>query len=137
MPDSPQQRRTVEAVLRLERKTMDAIRARDAKALEGVLAEEFVYRAPGAEQNRAEFLKAVASFPGRILSVEGTELRVNVYGETAVLTGVQHARVGDEKGAELTSTVAFTDIFVRRGGRWRLALAHAVEIAPQVEERKR
>ena len=136
MTDSPQQPRTAEAVLRLERKTMDAIRAKDPKALDRVLSEDFVYRAPGAEQTRAEFLKAVTSFPGLILTVEGAELRVSVYGDTAVLTGVQHARVRDDKGAEHKSTVAFTDIFVRSGGRWRLSLAHGVEIAPQAEERK-
>lgn len=133
MTDPPQHRRAAEAVLRLERRTMDAIRAKDAKALEGVLSEDFVYRAPGAEQTRAEFLKSVASFPGQILSVEGAELRVTVYGETAVLTGVQRARVRDAEGAEHASTVAFTDIFVKRRGRWRLALAHGVEITPQQE----
>ena len=116
---------------------MDAIREKDSKALEDLLAAEFVYRAPGAEQSRAEFIKAVTSFPGQILSVEGAGLRVSVYGETAVLTGVQNARVKDDKGAEHLSTVAFTDIFVKRGGRWRLALAHAVEIASQTGERQR
>lgn len=136
MTDQSQPSTTVEAVLRLERETMNAIRAKDSEALERVLAEEFVYRAPGAEQTRAEFLKGISSFPGQILSVEGSELRVSVYGETAVLTGVQRARFRGEDGAEHASTVAFTDVFVRRGGRWRLALAYGVEIPPQGDGRQ-
>ena len=120
--------RTVESVLRLERETMDAIRAKDPKALERILSADFVYRTPGAELSRAEFLQNIASLPGRILSVEGTELRVNVYGDTAVLTGVQRSRLRTDDGAEHESAVAFTDIFVKANGRWRLALAYGVEL---------
>ena len=128
MADTPRPGRTAESILRLERETMDAIRAKDAKALERVLAADFVYRAPGAELSRAEFLQNVASLPGRILSVEGSELRVNVYGDTAVLTGVQRSRLRTDDGVEHASTVAFTDIFVRQVGRWRLSLAYGVEL---------
>src|SRR5687767_6635633 len=128
MTDTRQPGRTVESILRLESATMDAIRAKDAKALERVLAADFVYRAPGAELSRAEFLQNIASLPGRILSVEGSELRVNVYGDTAVLTGVQRSRVRTDDGVEHASTVAFTDVFVKQGGRWRLSLAYGVEL---------
>ena len=128
MTEASQPRRTVETILRLERETMDAIRAKDAKALGRILSEDFVYRTQGAEVGRADFLKNIASLPGRILSVEGKNLRVSVYGDTAVLTGVQHAVLRTDDGVEHPSTTAFTDIFVRRRGRWRLALAHGVEL---------
>ncbi|HEX8285706.1 MAG TPA: nuclear transport factor 2 family protein [Pyrinomonadaceae bacterium] len=121
-------RRTVESVLRLERETMDAIRDKDAAALERVLAPDFVYRTPGAELTRAEFLHNVTSLPGRILSVEGEGQRVSVYGDAAVLTGVQRARVRTDDGEEHASTVAFTDVFVKQRGRWRLSLAYGVEL---------
>lgn len=128
MTDAGQPRRTVETILRLERETMDAIRAKDAGALGRILSQDFVYRTQDAEVSRADFLKNIASLPGRILSVEGRNLRVSVYGETAVLTGVQHAVLRTDEGVEHPSTVAFTDIFVKRRGRWRLALAYGVEL---------
>ena len=128
MADSTQHRRAAAAVLRLERKTMDAIRAKDAKALGDILTDDFVYRTPEAEVSREDFLKNVASLPGHIISVEGTNQRVSVYGETAVLTGVQKAVVRADDGVEHAGTTAFTDIFVKRRGRWRLALAHGVEL---------
>ena len=135
MTEASQPRRTVETILRLERETMDAIRAKDAKALGRILAEEFVYRTQDAEISRADFLENIASLPGRILSVEGRNLRVSVYGETAVLTGVQHSVLRTEDGVEHPSTVAFTDIFVKRRGRWRLALAYGVELpAPPTQQ---
>lgn len=140
MADTRRPGRTAESVLRLERETMDAIRAKDAAALERVLAADFVYRAPGAELSRAEFLQNVASLPGRILSVEGAELRVNVYGDTAVLTGVQRSRLRTDDGKEHASAVAFTDVFVKQRGRWRLSLAYGVELParePEPEGRRR
>ena len=128
MTDARRPRPAAQAILCLERLVMDAIRDKDAKALGHMLTDDFVYRTQDAEVGRADFLKGVAGLPGRILSVEGENLRVNVYGDTAVLTGVQRARVRTEDGAEQTGANAFTDIFVRRRGRWRLALAHGVEL---------
>lgn len=118
----------VDEILRLERELMNAIRDKNAKAIEAILYEDFVYRSPEGEVGRADFLKNIAALPGRILSVEGRDLRVRRFGETAVLTGVQISVLRTDEGRELESVVAFTDIFVRRNSRWRLALAHGVEL---------
>ncbi|MFN2413651.1 MAG: nuclear transport factor 2 family protein [Pyrinomonadaceae bacterium] len=139
MTEQPAPRRVVESVLRLERETMDAIRKKDARALERILADDFVYRTPDAELSRAEFLQNITSFPGRILSVEGEGLRASAYGDAVVLTGVQRARARTDGGAEHASTVAFTDVFVKRRGRWRLSLAYGVELperTPEPESRR-
>lgn len=128
MADSRRPRAAVESILRLEKEIMRHIRAKDTRALERLLTEDFVYRTPGAEVGRADFLKGVAAVPGLITSVEGEGLRVSVYGETAVLTGVQRARVRADDGSEQEGVNAFTDVFVKRNGRWRLALAYGVEL---------
>lgn len=128
MKGMSEQQQWVEEVLRLEREMMDAIRDRNMKALEPILSEDFVYRSPEGEVGRADFLKNINAIPGRILSVEGKDLRVRLFGETAVLTGVQLSVVRTDDGKELESLVAFTDIFVRRNRRWRLAFAHGVEL---------
>ncbi|MBV9924824.1 MAG: nuclear transport factor 2 family protein [Acidobacteria bacterium] len=123
-----EQQQAVDAVLRLEREIMDAVCEKDLKALERVLAEGFVYRSLDVEVNRADFLKNIGALPGRMLSVEGEGLRVRVFGETAVLTGVQRSVLRTEDGAEHEGRTAFTDVFVKRGRRWQLALAHGVEL---------
>lgn len=118
-----------EAILRVERETMAAIRGKDVKALGDILADDFVYRAPGAaDVGRAEFLNNIASIPFELLAVRGEELRVFVNGETAVLTGVQRAQYRTDEGAEGVSSVAFADVLVKRDGRWLMVLAHGVEL---------
>ena len=108
---------------------MTAIKNKDAATLEPLLADDFIYRTHfGAEANKAEFLRSIASFPVEILAIRGEELKVNVYGETAVLTGVQLAEARTPAGAAEESVVAFTDIFVRLDGRWLMVLAYGVEL---------
>jgi len=119
----------VEAILQIERAIMAAIKSKDAAALEPLLAEEFIYRTHfGAESDKPAFLESIASFPIEILSLRGEELKVNLFGETAVLTGVQRAEARAPEGELEESAVAFTDVFVRREGRWLMALAYGVEL---------
>jgi ketosteroid isomerase-like protein len=130
MPDSVNNSsETVGAILQIERDIMAAIRRKDAPALEPMLAEEFIYRTHfGAEADKAQFLESIAGFPVEILSLRGEELKVNVYGDTAVLTGVQLAEARPPEGETEESAVAFADIFVRTDGRWLMVLAYGVEL---------
>ncbi len=114
---------------------MAAIKDKDAATLEPLLADDFVYRTHfGAEADKAEFLKSIASFPVKIISIRGEELKVNVYGDTAVLTGVQLAQAKAPEGEVEESAVAFTDVFVRRAGRWLMVLAYGVELPSGPDE---
>jgi ketosteroid isomerase-like protein len=118
-----------QAILQIERDIMAAIKNKDAATLEPLLADDFIYRTHfGAEADKAEFLKSIASFPVEILAIRGEELKVNVYGETAVLTGVQLAEARTPEGAAEESAVAFTDVFVKLEGRWLMVLAYGVEL---------
>ena len=124
-----------EKILQIERDIMAAINNKDAATLEPMLADDFIYRTHfGAEADKAEFLKSIASFPVKIISIRGEELKVNVYGETAVLTGVQHAQARPLEGEPEESVVAFTDVFVRRDGRWLMVLAYGVELPSEPAE---
>ena len=120
---------TIELILGLERDIMDAIRSKNITALAPLLAEEFIYRTHfGAEAAKPDFLQSIATFPMEILSLEGDELNVNVYGETAILTGVQRAQARPPEGQPEVSVVAFTDVFVKTEGKWLMVLAYGVEL---------
>ena len=117
-------------LLLMERRIMDAIRAKETSALRGMLAEGFVYRNPAVENVSSEgFLEGVSSLLVSILSLTGERVEAAVFGETGIVTGIQVAvtRDGDDNPPQ-TSRSAFTDVFVRADGTWRLALAHAVDL---------
>ena len=51
------------------------------------------------------------------------QLAVRVYGDTAIVTGRTNATASG--GGGLTVTLRFTDVFVRRDGRWIVVASHA------------
>lgn len=125
----------VGAILQIERDIRAAIKEKNAAALEPMLAKEFIYRTHfGAEADKRAFLESIASFPIEILALRGEELKVSLFGETAVLTGVQVAEARLPEGQPEQSAVAFTDVFVRRNGGWLMALAYGVELPTESDE---
>ncbi|MBO0858301.1 MAG: nuclear transport factor 2 family protein [Chloracidobacterium sp.] len=124
-----------QAVLLLEEKIFVAVKSRDASVLERVLAEDFVYRSADQEVTRDDFLMRCSRFPYEIVSIRGEDLKVNFYGEIAVVTGLQFADTKTDDGRIETSVVAFTDVFVKQNGDWSLCLARAVDL-PQAPNRR-
>ena len=124
-----------QAILQVEEEIFTAVKNQDSGALERVLTDDFVYRSPGNQEvAKEDFLKLLTSFPYKIVSIWGEEMKVNVYGNTAVLTGLQFAKTSSGEGKEETSAVMFTDVFVKQKGKWMLSLAHAVDL-PQIPEK--
>jgi len=126
---------TQQAILQVEEEIFTAVKNQDTGALERILTDDFVYRSPGNQEvAKADFLKLSASFPYKIVSIWGEELKAHVYGSTAVLTGLQFAKTQTGEGKEETSAVMFTDVFVKRKGKWMLSLAHAMDL-PQIPDK--
>jgi ketosteroid isomerase-like protein len=116
-------------LLQLEKDMFTAIRTRDRQLLERILDENFELRVPGSPPvDRAGFIAAILAIPGTILSVESEDLEVRTYGDAGVLLGRQRARVQLENGTTVTDVGAFTDIAIKRGGQWRMVLAHSVPL---------
>ncbi|HYJ88274.1 MAG TPA: nuclear transport factor 2 family protein [Pyrinomonadaceae bacterium] len=116
-------------IYRIERNIFTAIRTQDDEALAVIVADDFVFRCPGQpEIGKAEFLKSVKSFPVEILDIWSDDMKVNFFGDIALLTGVQRARTRGAGGQEQLSAGAFSDVFAKRNGRWFLVLAYNVEL---------
>ncbi len=114
------------ALLALEDRVIDAIRRRDAGALGALVTEGFVLLgSDGSETRREDFLRAAVEIPGEILELSVLHLRARVVGGVGVLTGLQRARVRLSTGIEVDDMAFFTDVCVRTGTGWRMALAHS------------
>ena len=114
----------------LEKHLFDFVRAKNSKDIEPWIAEDFSFSdAAGAEMTREQFLDNVKNFPGNIDWLSADNMRIRVFGNVAVVTGVQQRRVsqGDvdlvaKPGGPppVTTNSAFTDVFRRRGSDWEL-----------------
>ena len=105
---------TTAQVLKLEQVWMRAAQSRDIRALSRILSDDYLdinYR--GMVRDKADALHA-PNLRIKAYTQKLNQERVRVYGNTAIVTG---------RGLLTTSkrhyAWRFTDVFVRRDGRWR------------------
>ncbi len=80
--------------------------------------------------NKTEDIADTLSNADTVTSPELSDMKVRVYGDTAVVTGRLH-RVGKDKNGSFDRNYMFTDIFIRRDGRWQIIATQATFVAPE------
>jgi ketosteroid isomerase-like protein len=108
----------------LERLWNDAQLHRDARALEAMIADRFVNTEyDGEVSERDKFLSDVKDpeFKPSLMNIR--DLKVNVYRDTAVVTGIYHTKgMVSRKGYEHTGR--FTDTWIFENGKWLCVASH-------------
>ena len=113
-----------DSVIALEHAWLDH---EDSTTLERILAPDFVHALPSGEIiDKAEHVDYVAKHP-RPASVHSRfeRLDVRVYGSAAIATGIVDATRDGQPGVRRT---VFTDVFVKRDGRWRAVRAQETNV---------
>jgi ketosteroid isomerase-like protein len=112
------------AAAKLEQELRNLVRAwddayvrGDTATLDHLLANEFAFVGGGA---KAEYL---ASFKSRsadlvIESAVSSDLQVQVYGNSAVVTGLDTI-TGKNKGQTFVTKWLYMDVWIKRNGRWQ------------------
>ncbi len=107
-----------EELLKLENEFARAVANNDAHALDGLLADDWVIVDPdGSITDKARFLGVIKSGVLSHELMETTDLRVRLYGNAAVVTGLT-ATKGKFMGQDFASCERATDIFVKQTDRW-------------------
>lgn len=101
-----------------------AIVSNDAERIAAFMADEWVIVSDSGISPREQFLSLVATgeLTHSAMKLVG-DARVRVYGETAVLTG-RVMNTAHHRDRRFDADEWTTDVFVRRGGRWRCVLSH-------------
>ena len=106
----------------LVRQWDEAIVKRDTATLDRLLASEFKFV---GGWNKAEYLDSIKTQAAdAVTSAVSTDLEVLFYGSTAVVTGVDTIS-GQNKGQPYTAKWLYTDVWVKRAGRWQCVRTHA------------
>ena len=98
----------------------------DRAALERIIAPEWTITGPnGRTSDRSRVLAQVFDTGvHRIRDLKIDEVKARVFGDAAVVTGRTRG-VGEFEGAGYDVVIRFTDVFVRRAGRWQAVASHA------------
>ncbi len=127
-PSLAQSNQIIEALIRLEDEWALAVQRGDTAALHLIIADDYIgTTASGSTQNKKDYLADFISGDRRTFSLTTEDLRVRVYGETAVLTHGGKAQ-GEYRGRRTSGALRWTHVLVRRGGRWQAVANHVTRV---------
>ena len=109
---------------------LDALARNDVTAVERIIADDYVITA-GAEgkvMDKKEDLEPLHSGKVKFESAEATDVNLRVFGNTAVVTGIGVFKV---TGVPTPFRERFTDVYVKRKGRWQPVASHTTPVKAQ------
>ena len=97
-----------------------SVRESDTKWFAGNLSDDFLNSNPdGSLADRTGFLVQIAR-PCPVLNFDAEDVRIRILGDTAVI----HGRTIYNKQDGQRATGRYTDVWMRRQGRWNCVAAH-------------
>jgi len=109
----------------LERLWNEAQVHRDANALASMIADKFTdIEYDGEISDRGKFLSDIADPKFKPASLTIQDVKVNLYRDTAVITGVYHAK-GTYQGRPYDHVGRFTDTWILEDGKWQCVASHS------------
>ena len=126
----PEQDRS--ALIQIQQDLAKAWVSGDRATIERIIAPEWRSTGPdGGSSDRASvFGDVFEKRVHRIRSLEIDDVRVQVFGDAAVVTGRTRG-AGDFAGTPYNVVIRFTDTFVRRANQWQAVASHASLEAPR------
>jgi len=117
---------TTRELTEIEARLATTYKSGDCDGWGALLAPEWsVIHITGAEIGKAEAMRTCKSPDTRIDSLASDNLVVRAFGDAAVVTGRTTAAAGGQ-----TVVLRFTDVFVRRDGKWLAVASQATRVAP-------
>ena len=114
---------------RLEKVWNEAHEQGNADALELLWADDMEIDVPRMPvMTRVDALKFAHSGRMKFLHYGTSDLRIRIYGDTAVVTG-RLQRTRTTNGQEVSDNWRFTKVYVREGQSWKVVSFHASEAA--------
>jgi ketosteroid isomerase-like protein len=118
-----------QALITIENQWAEATLKGDVQTLDRLYSDEyFAVSADGTTYTKAQHLADIKSGNFKLATYKLDELKVRLHGEVAVVTG-RNTMTGTYMGKDISGAYRFTDVFVKRGGRWQVLTTQATLVA--------
>ena len=116
-------------IRKIEQEWLDAIVKRDASYIEKIEADDFTVTGPlGRTLNKEEDVKDTTSGETTFEKMTIDELKVRLYGDTAIANGIATVKAKTKKKNE-SGRYAWTDVFVKMNGEWKAVSGQVTAVA--------
>jgi hypothetical protein len=124
----------VREVMEVKRQYDVAQLGNDGKWFDRMLAADYVFiGSDGSVTSKSDVVKDMQSRDLVWESVAVKDMRVRVYGDTAVVTGRFFGK-GRYKGSILDERQRFTSVWIKRSGRWQGISEHGSKLNPSDDQ---
>jgi hypothetical protein len=108
--------------------------AEAAALLDKLIADDFIRISPnGTALTKAVIMDGWTSGKIKVASLEVLDIKVRIYGHTAIVTGIETSKAA-MMGANYLGKTRLTRIFVKRGGKWECVLFQSTTIAEPAKQ---
>ncbi len=115
---SPTQTNVEREILSLEEARNQAVLHGDVTALDRMTSDDYTFiTLRGELRTKSDILKGFASGSFHYDSRQISDLKVRVYGDTAIVTG-RSVQKGMENGKDYSGDYRFTRVYVKEKGHW-------------------
>lgn len=119
---------TETAVATIEKARFAALVSKDYAYLDKVLAEDLYYcHSNGLIDTKTSFVQSIKDGKLTYQEMVPEDLKVRVYGKTAVITGMCAAKVLSN-GQQLNTRFRFTDVYVKNKAGWQMVSWQSLRI---------
>jgi ketosteroid isomerase-like protein len=118
-------------IKKIEKDRAAAVVKGDVATLEGATADDYVFvNAYGQLSDKATTMNNIKTGNIKITANEVSDMKVRVYGNTAVVTGKASTK-GTIGGRDVKSPMMFTRVYVKKDGKWQsVAFQQTPIVAP-------
>jgi len=121
-PPIQSQRGVVEQIKKADRERIQAQVNADAVALDRIYADDFIGIGPsGTLRTKRDVLSDFTSGRRKFQSIPTNDVRIRVYGNAAVETGLSTMK-GQDAEKVVPEENRFTRVWIKQRGRWRLVV---------------
>lgn len=119
-------------VTKIEQELIESIVKSDTSAFEKYLASDYLGIGPdGVTQNKSELLADIKSGTLKLESSTMSDLKVQVSDPDMAVAVYRTDDKGTYKGKDITGQYRWLDVFVKRGGKWQIAIDQGTQIGKQ------
>jgi ketosteroid isomerase-like protein len=119
-----------QAVLKLEQQWEDALINSDVAALERIYDDSLIYtHSNGSVDNKSAYVGNIKSSVTKYQSMKRDDIKVSVYGATALVTCHWEVHVLS-RGNKIDTNARYIHVYVKRKDGWKMVAHQATRIVP-------
>jgi uncharacterized protein (TIGR02246 family) len=129
--DDPPSRAAEQEIRDLEERINAAVVSGDLHVFELLLADDFTHtNQAGIFRTRAQWLANHKPGQSPYTRYDVDELRIRVYGDTAIVTARTTPKGQDSRGKPITGQFRYLRVWAKRDGKWRAVAFQGTRISP-------